>query len=180
MKTTLRGVRALALAALLTAGLAACAVLREPAYDPAIASAVSELAVESEDLFAALRAEPPEPFPARAPLYRRLAARAGTVRTMAETRLPGALIPAGSGSLGALAGLMLAARANPEAPDAAYAEATPAMMADYLRNLDWLRTADEGAPAGPPPTIRRLRIAALTEILRDVLIYERRILRRGR
>ena len=171
---------AVALLAAALALVAGCASLREPAYDPAIAGAVTELAVESRSLFRSLRADPPEAFAARADLYARLSARAEAVRMMADTRPtppPRPLAEAG----GALLSRLLASREmDPDAAREAYGPATQAFMADYLRNLDWLETADRATPDGPPPgDTTRLRIAALTEVLRDALTYERRILRRG-
>lgn len=168
------------LAALMLASLAACAVTREPAYDAAIAGAVTDLSVESRDLFAGLSALPPEPFAARAPLYRRLSARAEAIAALAGARPappPAPIAEAGN----ALLSRLLARRGiTPEDMGAEYAEATPAFMADYLRNLSRLEAADRATPDGPPETrLARRRVAALTEVLRDALTYETRILKRG-
>jgi hypothetical protein len=170
-------------AAALVALLAACTALREPAYDPAIAGAVTELAVESQELFARLSAASPAPLAGRAPLYARLSARARSIATLAETRPAGGPVPLSATGAGALAGLLLRPGRPPpeETGGGPYRDATPAFMADYLRNLGWLEAADRADPASPPPpAVTRLRIAALTEVLRDALTYERRILGRGR
>lgn len=182
-RPTGRSRAARAAAAALVALLAACTALREPAYDPAIAAAVTELAVESQELFATLAADPPAPFTLRAPLYARLSARAHSIATLAETRPGGGAVPLSATGAGALAGLLLRPGRPPpdRTEEGPYRDATPAFMADFLRILARLEAADRADPAGPPPpALARLRIAALTEVLRDALTYERRILRRGR
>ena len=165
-----RGVFACALLAL----LAACALGREPAHDPAIDATLADMAVESQHLFAALRRDPPEPHATRAGLYRSLRARAQSVSLMAETRAARPMTSAGGALVMAVLGV---GPGDAEAP--AYAKATVGFMADYLRNLDWLETADRSGANGPSPTERRLRITVLGDILRDTLTYERRILKRG-
>jgi len=168
------------LLAALALALVACTAPREPAYDPAIAGAVTDLAVESQSLFGSLTAAPPEPFSERADLYRRLSARAEAVRVMAENRPAPRPLPLAAAGEAALAGLLGPRGIAPDRAARRYSAATPAFMADYLRNLDRLESADRADPDGPPAPARvRLRIAALSEVLRDTLTYERRVLRRG-
>lgn len=142
-----------ALAALIA--LTACSIGREPAYDAAIADEVTGLTAETLRLFQDFVPEPKGQHADRAERYRLLAARAETVRLMAEAR--GSAVPAG--------GLMrhaarLAARVSPSEdflPDQAkrvaerlaeYDDATAGFMADYLRNLTGLEAHDRAATGG--------------------------------
>lgn len=138
------------LAALAALGLvAACAYGREPAYDAAIAVELTRLTAGTQDLFQDLAAAAPATFEGRAGRYRDLAAKAETVRLMAEARGSAALPPTG------LAGLIARRSAGlPQLPDAVpevagrlveYRDATPAYMADYLRNLGLLAAQDRAA-----------------------------------
>ncbi|MFQ5565557.1 MAG: hypothetical protein ACE5EU_04265 [Paracoccaceae bacterium] len=224
--------RGLAALVALTA-LAACTLGREPAYDAAVAGEVTELTAETLRLFQDLAPGATGTHADREPQYRALAARAETVRLMAQAR--GSAVPASGLMLRVArlgASLSLAEEISAEGAErlAEYQDATPAYMTDYLRNLtaledhDRAATGDQSAkqaayqealaahqgameayleafrlwqqgagpqpapPAAPPqppilgldPTRVSLRIAALEDILRDALVYERDILNRNR
>lgn len=136
-----------ALAALLA--ISACSLGREPAYDAAIAGEVTGLTSETLRLFQDFAPGAQTGAHAdREPQYRALAARAGTVRLMSQAR--GSAAPSRGFILRAArlsAGLSLAREI---APDGAgrlveYQDATPAYMADYLRNLALLEAHDKAA-----------------------------------
>ena len=139
-----------ALAALIA--LTACTIGREPAYDAAIANEVTGLTAETLRLFQDFVPQPEGEHADRAERYRALAARAETVRLMAEAR--GSAVPAGGLMRRATA---LAARIAPSAnllPDQAervaerlgeYDDATAGYMADFLRNLAGLEAHDVAA-----------------------------------
>lgn len=145
-----------ALAALVLLGLsAACTYGREPAYDAAMAGELTRLTAGTQELFQALAAVPPGTYEGRQEQYRGLAARAETIRLMAEARGSAA---APSGLAGVIArraaalpelsgGMQGAAVQDAAARLEEYREATPAYMADYLRNLGKLE-ADDRATAG--------------------------------
>lgn len=221
----------LALVALLL--LAGCSLGREPAYDAALAGEVTELTAETLRLFQDLAPEGAKSYNERAPRYRALAARAETIRLMAQARGSAAAPGPLSRRLARLgAGVALAEEISPSAAKRLdeYRDATAAYMADYLRNLRQLEAEDRAAsgdrearlaayqaalaahrasveayldaftawqagngpkPAepGPAPAPPRfgldperlaLRLTALEDILRDVLVYERDILNRDR
>jgi hypothetical protein len=138
------------LAALVLFGLlAACSYGREPAYDAALAGELTRLTAGTQVLFQDLAVGTPAAFEERQDRYRELAAQAETIRLMAEAR--GAAAPPSGGLVGLLA---RRAAALPQLPDAApevaerlaeYRDATPAYMADYLRNLDRLEATDRAA-----------------------------------
>ncbi len=221
-------------ASLLAAPLftASCTISREPPHDPAIAGAVLELAQETNLLFEGLAAAPREPYEARAAQYRLLAARAATIRMLAEARgiYTAGAVAEGPGLAERLIGTVeLPGGVSPEAaalvPE--YRDATQAFMDDFVRNIRLLeaedaRAGDAGTAAfeaamaahraeieaylaawtaweagtgprpaavGPAPEPAApglseaqvaLRRAALTDILRDSLVYERDILDRNR
>ncbi|MCH8166710.1 MAG: hypothetical protein IIC03_02100, partial [Proteobacteria bacterium] len=129
--------RGLAALAALTA-LAACTIGREPAYDAAVAAEVTELTAGTLRLFQDFAPGASGTHADREPRYRALAARAATVRLMAQAR--GSAAPA-SGLMLRLArlgaGLSLAEEIAPAGAErlAEYQDATPAYMEDYLRNL---------------------------------------------
>ncbi len=222
------------LAALLLLGLAsACGQGREPAYDAALAGELTRLTAVTQSLFQDLAAQPPGAFESREPRYRDLAAQADTIRLMAEARGSAVLPPQGLPGLLARSGAALPQLAEglPGTERLAeYDDATPAYMADYLRNLRKLEAEDRSATgdavarvaayeaalerhrqtvaaylaafrvwqdgAGPRPAEPgsaprapataldpiqvALRRAAIEDILRDALIYERDILNRNR
>jgi hypothetical protein len=143
-----------ALAAL--AALTACTLGREPAYDAAIAGEVTGLTAETlrlfQDFVPGTAAGTPDAsnrtHADREPQYRALSARAETVRLMAQAR--GSAVPTSGLLLRAArlgAGLSLAQEITPEGAErlAEYQDATPAYMADYLRNLALLETHDRAA-----------------------------------
>lgn len=127
--------------------LSACTIGREPAYDAALAGEVTELTGETLKLFQELTPVGAGSYEDRAPRYRALAAHAETVRLMAEAR-GSAVRPGGLMSRVArlAAGSALAEDVAPEAAErlAEYRDATPAYMADYLRNLRRLEEHDRG------------------------------------
>jgi hypothetical protein len=236
--------RGLVALAALTA-LTACTLGREPAYDAAVAGEVTGLTADTLRLFqdfspgasegasGGVSGAGPRVHADREPQYRALAARAETVRLMSQAR--GSAIATSGLLLRAArlgAGLSLAQEISPDGAErlAEYEDATPAYMADYLRNLALLEAHDRAAtgdrsakvaahaaalaahqgateayldafrlwqsgagpqpipPAPPPPApvfgldpIQvSLRMTALEDILRDVLVYERDILNRDR
>ncbi len=132
--------------------LAACTIGREPAYDAAIAGEVTGLTAETLTLFQDFLPAPKGEHADRAGQYRALATRAETIRLMAEAR--GSAVPA-TGLVKRLADLAvriggedlpLDGRAERVAERLReYAEATPAYMADYLRNLGALEAHDRAA-----------------------------------
>ncbi len=138
------------LVALAALGLvAACTYGREPAHDAALAGELTRLTAGTQELFQDIAAQPPGAYDRRMERYRGLAARAETVRLMAEARGSAALPPAGIAGIiarRAAAAPQLAATA-PEvaARIAEYRDATPAYMADYLRNLGLLEVQDRAA-----------------------------------
>ena len=143
--------------------LAACTIGREPPYDAELAGEVTELTAETLRLFQDLAPATNATYDERAPQYRALAARAETVRLMAEARgssvQPGGLIT----SLARLgAGTAMAEEITPEAAErlAEYRDATAAYMADYLRNLRLLEEHDRDASGN-----RAERTAAYQEAL---------------
>jgi len=143
-----RGLVALAL----LVGLLGCTLPREPAHDPEIARAVTELTVETQKLFAALAPGAGGSYAARAPLYRDLTARAETVALMAEARDVVSLAATEPGLIQRLAERAVGAVSErlPTELDAQledYRAATPGYMADYTRNLDRLRSHDRSATA---------------------------------
>lgn len=143
--------RGLIVLATLTA-LAACTIGREPAYDAAVASEVTVLTAETlrlfQDFAPAVARAASRSHSDREPQYRALAARAETIRLMSEARAPAA--PTG-GILSRLAKLSVGTELPTDlAPDAsarvaAYQDATPMFMADYLRNLAKLEAHDRAA-----------------------------------
>ncbi|MCH8950532.1 MAG: hypothetical protein IID49_00165 [Proteobacteria bacterium] len=142
--------RGLAALAALTA-LAACTIGREPAYDAAVAAEVTELTAGTLRLFQDFAPGASGTHADREPRYRALAARAATVRLMAQAR--GSAAPA-SGLMLRLArlgaGLSLAEEIAPAGAErlAEYQDATPAYMEDYLRNLAKLEAHDRAATGG--------------------------------
>ncbi len=148
MSATIRGWGRplLALATLML--LTACTLGREPAYDAAIAGQVTDLTAETLRLFQDLAPDSASGFEQRAPRYRALAARAETIRLMAEAR-GSATAPTGlSRRLAQLgAGIALAEQISPKAAKRLdeYRDATAAYMADYLRNLRQLEAEDRAA-----------------------------------
>ena len=139
--------------------LSACTLGREPAYDAVLAGEVTGLTAETLRLFQDLtpgatgaQTETQTGTHAdREPRYRALAARAETVRLMAQAR--GSAAPA-SGLIQRVtqlgAGLSLAQEISPGGAErlAEYQDATPAYMVDYLRNLAALETHDHAATGG--------------------------------
>jgi len=139
-----RGLSALIVYALLTA----CTAGREPAYDAALAGEVTALTAGTLGLFQDLGPGAAMTHADRAPRYRELTGRAETVRLMAEARgsgvAPGGLmLRLAEFSAGIAEGVKL----PPDAAErvAEYADATPAYMADYLRNLAALEAHDRAA-----------------------------------
>lgn len=128
--------------------LAACTIGREPAYDAELAGEVTALTAESLRLFQELRPESAATYADRAPRYRALAARAETIRLMAQARgsavQPGGLVTR-LARLGAASAL--AEEVSPEATErlAEYRDATAAYMSDYLRNLRRLEAQDSAS-----------------------------------
>ncbi|HUS52731.1 MAG TPA: hypothetical protein VMY41_01835 [Thermohalobaculum sp.] len=118
--------------------MTACTLGREPAYDAALAGEVTGLTSETLRLFQ-------EFTPG---VTGAIAAHAGTVRLMAQAR--GSAAPASGLALRAArlgANLSFIDKISPEAVDrlAAYQDATPAYMADFLRNLALLEAHDRAA-----------------------------------
>lgn len=153
--------------------LAACAIGREPAYDAELAGEVTELTSETLRLFQDLAPGQATTYEDRAPQYRALAARAETVRLMAEARgsavQPGGLVT----SLARLgAGTALAADIAPEAAErlAEYRDATAAYMKDYMRNLKALEAHDRGASGSKAERMATYQ-AALAEHREAVAAY---------
>jgi hypothetical protein len=139
--------RGLVALAALTA-LAACTLGREPAYDAAVAGEVTELTAGTLRLFQDFAPGATGSHADREPRYRALAARAETVRLMAQAR--GSAVPTSGLLLRAArlgASLSLAEKIAPEGAErlAEYQDATPAYMADYLRNLALLEAHDRAA-----------------------------------
>ncbi len=169
MRATLRrwGRGFAALAALIA--LSACTIGREPAYDAAIAGEVTGLTAETLILFQDFLPAPTGEHADRAGRYRALAARAETIRLMAEAR-GSAVPPSGlARRISALAvriggdELPLAGRAERVGKRLGeYHEATPAYMADYLRNLGALEAHDR-AVAGDQGATIAAHLAALAE-----------------
>lgn len=215
--------------------LGACAFSREPPHDPHIADALAELAIGTQVLLRELQTDNPKSHSGRAERYATLSARAETIRLMAEAREVGGARTGGvlrgvAARAGQAAGAAIGEGKGASAFRAQYSEATPAFMADYLRNLAKLEAHDRGAtgsrdaqiarhrealatqeqalaryladwrryvagqgprPAAPPtapdaPKLAlnagqlALRKAALEDILRDALVYERLLLNRQR
>ena len=129
------------LAALIAlAALAACAVGREPTYDAVLAGKVTELTAETLRLFLELEPGSGASYDDRALRYRDLTGRAQTVRLMAQARGSAAApsrVAMRVAELGANLSLAEAAARLGE-----YADATPAYMEDYLRNLGALEALD--------------------------------------
>ncbi len=128
--------------------LSACTIGREPAYDAVLAGEVTSLTAETLRLFQDFAPGVTDTHADREPQYRALAARAETVRLMAQAR--GSAVPASGLILRAArrrAGLSLAGEIAPDAAEqlAEYQDATPAYMADYLRNLALLKSHDRAA-----------------------------------
>jgi hypothetical protein len=147
--------RGLAALVALTA-LAACTLGREPAYDAAVAGEVTGLTADTlrlfQDFSPAVIGGTPEAeqrsHADREPRYRALAARAETARLMSQAR--GSAVPTGGLLLHAArlgAGLSLAQEIAPDGAErlAEYQDATPAYMADYLRNHALLEAHDRAA-----------------------------------
>lgn len=137
----------LAALAALTA-LSACTLGREPAYDAALAGEVTALTADTLRLFQELEPGAAGTYADRAPRYRAVAARAETVRLMAQSR--GSAAPAGGLALRAArlgTSLSLVEEISPDAAERLdeYRDATPAYMADYLRNLALLEAHDRAA-----------------------------------
>lgn len=166
MRTTLaRWGRGFAALAALFA-LAACTVGREPAYDAAIAGEVTGLTAETLTLFQDFLPEPSGAHADRAVQYSALAARAGTIRLMAEAR--GSAVPARGAArrIADLAarvagdGLPLDGRAVQVTERlGAYRDATQAFMADYLRNLGALEAHDRAATGDQQASIAAYQAA---------------------
>jgi hypothetical protein len=138
-----------ALAALIA--LSACTLGREPAYDAAVAGEVTGLTAETLRLFQDFAPGATGAHTDREPQYRALAARAATVRLMSQAR--GSAVPTSGLILRAArlgAGLSLAQEIAPQGRErlAEYQDATPAYMADYLRNLALLEAHDRAATGG--------------------------------
>jgi hypothetical protein len=140
--------RGLVALAALTA-LSACTLGREPAYDAVVAGEVTGLTAETLRLFQdfAPGAET-DTHADREPQYRALAARAATVRLMSQAR--GSATPSSGLILRAArlsAGFSLAREIAPDGAEmlVEYQDATPAYMADYLRNLALLEAHDRAA-----------------------------------
>jgi len=132
--------------------LSACTLGREPAYDAAVAGEVTDLTAETlrlfQDFAPGASSTPTGTHADREPQYRALAARAETVRLMSQargsaTRTSGVILRAARLS----AGLSLAREISPQGAErlAEYQDATPAYMADYLRNLTLLEAHDRAA-----------------------------------
>ncbi len=139
--------RGLVAFAALTA-LAACTLGREPAYDAAVAGEVTELTAGTLRLFQDFAPGATGTHGDREPRYRALAARAETVRLMAQAR--GSAVPTSGLLLRAArlgASLSLVDELAPEGAErlAEYQDATPAYMKDYLRNLALLEAHDRAA-----------------------------------
>jgi hypothetical protein len=137
------------LAALLAlAALTACSLGREPAYDAVLAGEVTALTAETLRLFQDLTPGTVKTHADREPRYRELTGRAETVRLMAQARgsaaAPGGL-PLRLAQVSA--SLSLAEEISPQGAErlAEYADATPAYMEDYLRNLTALEAHDRAA-----------------------------------
>ncbi|HSF96807.1 MAG TPA: hypothetical protein VLA52_17400 [Thermohalobaculum sp.] len=125
--------------------LSACAVGREPAYDAVLAGELTELTAETLRLFQELQPNSGVTHDDRAPRYRDLSSRAETVRLMAQARgsaaAPGPLVMR-LADLGANLSLAEGIPADVTARMAEYADATPAYMEDFLRNLGALEALD--------------------------------------
>ena len=139
--------RGLVALAALTA-LTACTLGREPAYDAAIAGEVTALTAGTLRLFQDLVPGATGTHADREPRYRALAARAETVRLMAQAR--GSAVPTSGLILRAArlgASLSLAQEISADGAErlAEYQDATPAYMTDYLRNLARLEAHDRAA-----------------------------------
>ncbi len=139
--------RGLVALAALTA-LSACTLGREPAYDAAVAGEVTELTAGTLRLFQEFAPGATGIHADREIRYRTLAARAETVRLMAQAR--GSAVPTSGMILRAArlgASLSLAQEISAEGAErlAEYQDATPAYMTDYLRNLALLETHDHAA-----------------------------------
>jgi len=145
--TTQRCGRGLA-ALLALAALTACTLGREPAYDAALAGEVTALTADTLRLFQDLTPAAAKTHADREPRYRDLIGRAETVRLMAQAR-GSAVAPGGLAThLTELAArLPQVADIAPKAAErlAEYADATPAYMEDYLRNLTALEAHDRAA-----------------------------------
>ena len=145
MNTTIgRWGRGLVALAALTA-LAACTLGREPAYDAALAGEVTELTAGTLRLFQDFAPGATGTHADREPRYRTLAARAETVRLMAQAR--GSAVPSSglilrAARLGASLSLADGISAQGAERLAEYQDATPAYMTDYLRNLARLEAHD--------------------------------------
>jgi hypothetical protein len=128
--------------------LTACSLGREPAFDAALAGEVTGLTAETLRLFQEFAPGATGTHADRAPRYRAVAGRAGTVRLMAQAR--GSAAPtSGLALLAARLGtsLSLVNEISPGAAErlAEYRDATPAYMADFLRNLALLEAQDRTA-----------------------------------
>ena len=139
--------RGLVALAALTA-LTACTLGREPAYDAAVAGEVTELTAGTLRLFQDFAPGATGTHADREPRYRALAARAETVRLMAQAR--GSAVPTSGLMLRVArlgASLSLAEEIAPAGAErlAEYQDATPAYMKDYLRNLALLEAHDRAA-----------------------------------
>lgn len=137
------------LAALVTlTALTACTIGREPAYDAALAGEVTALTAGTLRLFQDLAPEAALTHADREPRYRELTGRAETVRLMAQARgsaVPASGVPLLLARFGA--GIALAEQVSSAGAErlAEYADATPAYMDDYLRNLTDLEAHDRAA-----------------------------------
>jgi hypothetical protein len=174
--------RGLAACVALFALTTACTLGREPAYDAVLAGDVTALTAETLRLFQDITPGAIDAigdnviirsYADRESQYRALAARAETVRLMAQAR----------GSAIATNGLLLrvariganrsrAMDISPEAIErlAEYQDATPAYMADYLRNLALLEAHDRTA-AGAQAARNNVYRAALAEHQRATETY---------
>jgi len=136
--------RGLVALAALTA-LAACTLGREPAYDAELAGEVTALTAGTLRLFQDFAPGATGTHADREPRYRTLAARAETVRLMAQAR--GSAVPFSglilrAARLGASLSLADGISAQGAERLAEYQDATPAYMTDYLRNLARLEAHD--------------------------------------
>ncbi|MEM6744374.1 MAG: hypothetical protein AAF676_11650 [Pseudomonadota bacterium] len=161
-----RQLRALAAASLLPL-LVACAQPLEPAYDQKIVDNLEALTFDTAALFERLRTAPgPAGLPARDEAYIDLAARAATIRLLADAR------PLPEGFLSDLldaAAERAAAATGGDAGD--YANATSAFMEDYLTDLRDLAEADREAASGLAPQVDRFQ-SQRRAYLRAIEVYE--------
>jgi len=145
--TILRWGKGLAIAITLAA-LAACTLGREPAYDAALAGEVTALTAGTLRLFQDFAPGSGKTHADREPGYRELTGRAETVRLMAQAR-GSAVAPGGMPLWLAQAGVGLTKAVELPLDTAErlaeYADATPAYMEDYLRNLAALEAHDRAA-----------------------------------